>query len=382
MFNQQYAILTAIDSYIEPLLIRVLSTKKLGVCCETIKIDSLSSSCGKEQGDRFKLSIPYAKQNLVWNVFFDSQCPEMGPDFIFNDNTFLADIDVDTLSVKVPSLANWNPNDENALLNVLKELLLCYKEHQIQLIQKQARLQIEYNMLVTSQEIRQEDIEMILLPFSSKPTEARFLISLSVDLSQLQIRTCKSESDVAVLLVTFSGTDWNRITSQLQFSKSLEGILNEIVELYIPYFPSDTHLIHYILKIKKFIAAKVNSVIQSLEKRREYIAAFLLLKYEAILEFDSIKYTYISCLLCENDFYAVLYIHLPLGFPREPPTIELCSIYHITSQDTVYREKVKNYPYEFTWTPHVMIKRLLTFIQRNVETFKSNSIKNCSAIHD
>lgn len=112
-------------------------------------------------------------------------------------------------------------------------------------------------MLVTSQEIRQEDIEMILLPFSSKPTEARFLISLSVDLSQLQIRTCKSESDVAVLLVTFSGTDWNRITSQLQFSKSLEGILNEIVELYIPYFPSDTHLIHYILKIKKFIAAKV-----------------------------------------------------------------------------------------------------------------------------
>lgn len=103
----------------------------LGVCCETIKIDSLSSSCGKEQGDRFKLSIPYAKQNLVWNVFFDSQCPEMGPDFIFNDNTFLADIDVDTLSVKVPSLANWNPNDENALLNVLKELLLCYKEHQV-----------------------------------------------------------------------------------------------------------------------------------------------------------------------------------------------------------------------------------------------------------
>lgn len=77
-----------------------------------------------------------------------------------------------------------------------------------------------------------------------------------------------------------------------------------------------------------------------------------------------------------------MYIHLPLGFPREPPTIELCSIYHITSQDTVYREKVKNYPYEFTWTPHVMIKRLLTFIQRNVETFKSNSIKNCSAIHD
>lgn len=91
----------------------------------------MSSSCGSVQGDRFKLSIPYARQNLTWNIFFDSQCPEMGPDFIFNDNTFLADMDVDALSTKVPSLAKWNPNDENALLNVLKELLSCYKQHQV-----------------------------------------------------------------------------------------------------------------------------------------------------------------------------------------------------------------------------------------------------------
>lgn len=55
----------------------------------------------------------------------------MGPDFIFNDNSFLADIDIDTLSVKVPSLTEWNPNDKHALLNVLIELLSCYKQHQV-----------------------------------------------------------------------------------------------------------------------------------------------------------------------------------------------------------------------------------------------------------
>ena len=67
----------------------------------------------------------------MWNVLFDSQCPEMGPDFIFNDQTFLMDPDIDILSTWVPSLVKWNPNNTDALLNVLMELLLYYKEHQV-----------------------------------------------------------------------------------------------------------------------------------------------------------------------------------------------------------------------------------------------------------
>ncbi|OAD61575.1 BRCA1-A complex subunit BRE, partial [Eufriesea mexicana] len=354
MLNQQCAILTVIDSYIEPLLNRVLTTDKLGICCEAIKVDSMSSSCGKFQGDRFKLSIPYAKQNLTWNVFFDSQCPEMGPDFIFNDNTFLADMDVDTLSVKVPSLAKWNPNDGNALLNVLMELLSCYKQHQIQLLQKQSRLQLEYNMLMESTEIKPEDVEIILLPCSSKPVEARFLISLSVDLSQLQIRTCKSESDVAILLIIFSGADWSRITPQLDISKSLEKIFSGTVLL------------------------QVNSIVQSLEKRREYITTFLALKRKACIEFDTINCNYVTCLLTDDGFSTVLHIQLPLGFPQEPPMIELHSIYHMTSQHIFYSEKVKSYPYNNTWSSKIMILKLFKYINNIIKKFKLNSIKNCS----
>lgn len=55
----------------------------------------------------------------------------MGPDFIFNDQNFLMDPDIDILSTWVPSLVKWNPNDTDALLNVLLELLLYYKEHQV-----------------------------------------------------------------------------------------------------------------------------------------------------------------------------------------------------------------------------------------------------------
>jgi len=67
----------------------------------------------------------------MWNVLFDSQYPEIGPDFIFNDQNFLIDPDIDTLSSQVPSLVEWNPNNTDALFNVLVELLLYYKEHQV-----------------------------------------------------------------------------------------------------------------------------------------------------------------------------------------------------------------------------------------------------------
>lgn len=112
-------------------------------------------------------------------------------------------------------------------------------------------------MLMESTEIKPEDVEIILLPCSSKPIEARFLISLSVDLSQLQIRTCKSESDVAILLIIFSGADWSRITPQLDISKSLEKIFSGTGALYLPYFVPDTCLTHYVSNIKRYIAAKV-----------------------------------------------------------------------------------------------------------------------------
>lgn len=94
-------------------------------------MDSASSSCGKTKNDCFKLSIPYAGEHLVWEVLFDSLCPEMGPDFIFNDSTFLMDPDIDTMAHWAPSLMKWNPTDTDALLNVLTELLLYYKQHQV-----------------------------------------------------------------------------------------------------------------------------------------------------------------------------------------------------------------------------------------------------------
>ncbi|XP_043265435.1 BRISC and BRCA1-A complex member 2-like [Colletes gigas] len=376
MLNQKCEIFLPVDSYIEPLLIRVLSNDKLGISYETIKADSVSSSCGKQKGDRFKLSIPYARQILTWNVFFDSQCPEMGPDFIFNDN-FLADMDVDILSNKIPSLAKWNPNNEDALLNVLMELLSCYKEYQIQLLQKQVELEREYSTLMKT-EIRLQDVEIILLPFGSKPTEAKFLISLSVDLSQLQNYSCKSENYVAILIVTYCGTNWSRIISHLHLTKPLEDVLGGTNAMQLPNFPRNKFLFDYVTEVKKFITEKINSLAQSLTKRRNFIGGLLSNHYYALIEYDTEDYTYATLLFDVEDFHFVVYIQLPLGFPQERLIVSLQSIYHMKDQCVPYTEQIKNFPYNAQWEPYRMIKKLMKHILCSSKDFKYNSIKTCS----
>ncbi|XP_017881011.1 BRISC and BRCA1-A complex member 2-like [Ceratina calcarata] len=380
MLNQQYAVHPAVDSHIKPLLMSLSRAKKLDISCGTIEIDPMTSSCGDVKADRFKLSVPYCKQNLTWNVFFDSQCPDMGPDFIFNDNNFLSDMDINTLSAKIPSLAAWNPTNKDALLNVLIELLSCYKKYQIQLMHKEARLSAEYNMLMGSIDVKLEDVEVVLLPFGFKPTEARFVISLSVNVSQLQMYNFETEIETAILLVTFSGADWSRIVPQLYFSKSLEEILIQRTgPLNMPPFPADQYLLNYVEEIKKYISDKVNCVVQMYDKRIEYITAFTSLRRLSIIEVDVINYNYAVCLIDQNDFHCIIHIKLPLEFPTIPPLVRLESPYHMISPTDSYYEIVENYPYNVHWSPRKMITQLTQFICRfAINRFKCNVTKPCS----
>lgn len=82
-------------------------------------------------GDRFKLSIPYAGQKIVWHVVFNHQRPQFAPNFCFDDESFLADPEIPFLEENVPSLASWNSRDPKALLNVIAELLALYRKHQV-----------------------------------------------------------------------------------------------------------------------------------------------------------------------------------------------------------------------------------------------------------
>lgn len=118
-------------------------------------------------------------------------------------------------------------------------------------------MQLEYSTLVGDTEISSQDIEVIMLPLGTKPTEARFLIRIFIDYSRLPSRTNKSQNDEAMLIITFYGPDWNRIVPQLRLSKTLEDIFGGPDSLHIPPLPSTKYLMDYVPEVKKSIEEKV-----------------------------------------------------------------------------------------------------------------------------
>lgn len=62
---------------------------------------------------------------------FDATCPWYAPDFRFDDENFLANVDATSIEKHIPSLAKWNDDDPKALSNVIRELIALYKEHQV-----------------------------------------------------------------------------------------------------------------------------------------------------------------------------------------------------------------------------------------------------------
>lgn len=133
---------------------------------------------------------------------------------------------------------------------------------QVHLLGQQGdRLQFEYSTLVGETEIYTNDIEVIMLPLGTKPTEARFLIRISMDYSRLPPRINKLQNDEAMLIITFYGPDWNRILPQLYLSKTLEDIFGGPESLHIPPFPPNKYLMDYVPEVKKFIEEKVQNYV-------------------------------------------------------------------------------------------------------------------------
>ncbi|XP_012269010.1 BRISC and BRCA1-A complex member 2-like isoform X2 [Athalia rosae] len=377
MLNQNQAVWNSVDDFIEPLLKCVLQTPRVGVSCGKVEASNVTSSCGKEKGDRFHLSIPYAGKRLVWSVFFNSLCPELGPDFLFNDDTFLDDPDLDTIIRHVPSLAHWDVTSDDALLMVIIELLMYYKQHQIELLGKQGeRLQFEYSTLVSATEICAEDLEVVLLPSGLRPIEARFLIRMAMDFSKLPERSTHQD-DEAMLLVTFNGPDWNRITPELYLSKSLEEAFGGQAALHIPPFISTKCLMDYVPEVKRVINEKIILLATCFEKRKSFIAALLLLKRGSIIEYDAVESSQATLLFEYRDFYCMVHFKLPPAFPKEAPLIVLQSIYHMTSMGTLFCQTVEDLPFSHRWTPFEMVTKALNHIvEKEVQKFQTNSVKS------
>ncbi|KAG8034154.1 hypothetical protein G9C98_001238 [Cotesia typhae] len=313
-----------------PLIRNVVNSKAFGVKQKKITLVGCSSSKNNSETDRFKFSIPYADQMLSWMVLFDQSHPELGPDFEFDDKTFLCDPNLEELENNVPSLVNWNPSDP------------------------------DYT------EVCEEDVEVVLIPDTIEPTEARFFIRMSLDFSRLPRRDSdNTDHDGIMLQVTYFNAPLNRIVPILYLSVRLEDILGNSNTLHLPPLMTTKSLSKYVPEIKKLITDKINSVIENYEKKRGFIATAIVMYGGSVVEYDSTDFSFISLLNKHNDFFFFLHIKLSNKFPSDPPKYTLQSCYQINFINEIPKHAVHNVLYSPRWEPCRMLTEAINHIIKN-----------------
>lgn len=105
----------------------------LGLCKSKIDIEKFQYSGNDKNclADQFTLILPYAGNYLRWEVLFDVTRPRFAPDFRFDDENFLSNVNADFLERHVASLAQWDISNPKALSNVISELMQLYREYQV-----------------------------------------------------------------------------------------------------------------------------------------------------------------------------------------------------------------------------------------------------------
>nr|CAD7198530.1 unnamed protein product [Timema douglasi] len=361
------------------------------ICAGNIKVCEIQSgrahdgSTTTPTGDHFKLAIPFAGQTIMWDVVFDGNAPESPPDFSFDDLTFLADPDVAILEKYVPSLAKWDSQDPKALMNVITELLYLYKKHQVALLADSdfTRLQFEYSTLIGGTQIVENDVEVLIQNRNKTTGRTRsgtgavnFLIHLNVDFSGIppvQGTTDNTGKDAAVLLVTFHSPDWSRITPQLCLSPGVEKALGN-TSFTVPLFPQGNCLMDYVPLVMLQLNNKISAIIAAHEKKKGFVTAFMFHMGKALLEYDTVDFTYMSFLLVKRDFHFLLHINLSPNFPKECPVFTLQSMYHAL-WGKPFKLKIDDCPFSPRWEPRQMVERACLHIKDHIDGFQKSSIQ-------
>lgn len=239
------------------------------------------------------------------------------------------------------------------------------------------RLHQQYTKLVSRTEICSEDVELVLLPDTNQPDEVHLLIRIAMDFSVLPGRHTVLSNDAAMLLVTFQGPTWNRITPTLYFSKNLEETFGSSSIQHLPSFPKDKMLMDYVHEVKKFISDKIKLITTNFEKKMGFIMAVACHQPAAVIEYDAIDYNYIVIILTHKDFDFLVSFNLSSTFPADQPKVTLQSIYHMSSKTQVYKHVlVDHIPYSPRWTPTAMVTRAFEHIMtKEIHKFRSISMQ-------
>ncbi|XP_071441444.1 BRISC and BRCA1-A complex member 2-like [Hetaerina americana] len=390
------AVLEFIFTDFQPLVDAVVSSSFFG-CESKVIVSDVQTGLTEESngpcGDRFKLVIPFAGQQIAWNVVLDALNPHFPPDFCFDDPSFLPCPSPEFLEENVPSLSNWNLENPNALLQVIEELLCLYRKHQVDQLKKYSRLQFEYTSVISQDGISEEDVEVLVQCKDRKqmdqdgPPPVHFSIRLPVDYSCLPPETDSSPvlgPKEALLYVTFpasneigalpkrGGPILSRFSPRLQLSCQLERSLY-YPSFRVPCFPPGRCLVDYVPAVIELLDSEVKSVSNSFNLRKDFLAALLIVFSTAVLEYDALTFSKACILYDDGVLLCLVYIALPPKFPKDKPIYVWQSVRRMP-YGKPYTCKVEDYPYSPRWSMTEMMFRLKAFMKE----YAVNFFRQCS----
>ncbi|XP_067883827.1 BRISC and BRCA1-A complex member 2 isoform X2 [Heterodontus francisci] len=349
--------LNRISPALRPFISNVVRNGKIGLdATNNLKITDLKSGCTSLTPgpccDRFKLHIPYAGETLKWDIIFNCHYPDLPPDFIFGE-----DVDFLPEPTMLQHLNDWNSQNPDCLLLVIKELVQQYHKYQCDRLHESSRLMFEYTALQEGPEFG-DNMEIY--------TGRKNNWDTVVDPGE----------DVALLSVSFEDAEATQVFPKLYLSPRIEHALGGTSALHIPPFPSGGCLIDYVPQVCQLLTNKVQYIIQGYHRRREYIAAFLSHFGTGVVEYDAEGFTKLTLLLMWKDFCFLVHIDLPLYFPRDQPTLTFQSVYHFTNSGQLYQQIQKSYPYSPRWDGNEMAKRAKVYFKTYVPQFQEAAFAN------
>ncbi|CAD0198366.1 unnamed protein product [Chrysodeixis includens] len=350
MSSESFGVINDLAPMFRPYVQNVYQDLKLGLCKTKVDFERISGSLGGES--QFRIVLPYCSKKLKWEVIFDSTSPWFAPDFRFDDDTFLMNIEENFLEEKVPSLVKWNENDPKALSDVLSELINLYKLHQIKKLNEDesSRAYFEYSALLGDALTSEKDIEVWV---GNHVVE--FLIRLNVDTSRLPELYCDGTEqnpaiDTALLLVRYP----NSTNAELIMSPTLTNSLGNIT---LPLMHQSGVLMDYVPMVTDLLNNKIRDLLNN-EKLKRDLLAQLIVKYEgAVLEHDANNAAFLFEM---NNFHWILQIDIGVKFPEKPPVLTLRSIYHCTKGKPMYKV-----------LPACPYNNFEGYIEQQVEIFKN-----------
>lgn len=330
---------------------QVMKLRSIGV-----QVSHVTTHAGRTDSstvDRFQIRVPYCTNFLSWDVIYNLSQPSVVPDFILQENEETW-IPIENLE----SLKKWKPENVDSLLDVINEMLNCYKDYQKQLIMNLSdpRLSFEFtsiNEAYKDASFHLKDSNGLTLfaqfkyPFDSKLQP--FVQTPDDQNLEVTVQIPESTSVVPVVNLT-----WPR-------NSIWEGILTQIK---LPEWRvRETCTIPYIAQVSELLLAAC----EVLEQRKKLFKG-LTEVFGAPLEYDTLQYLKICFLVEHNSVVFVLHL-LCVDFPAKQPTLTL------TSFVTLKKERLKtlsfaSYPYSPRWTPEEFGKRVKNWLVENVGEVK------------